>query len=110
MVMAMSDNIKSKAQAPLGFLAQWHEDVHCVFGRDPAAHSVWEILLTYSGVHAVLVHRISHRLWKANWKLAARILAAFSRMYYQCRNSSRRHYRQTTIYRSRAGRGDRRDG
>lgn len=80
MVMAMSDNIKSKAQAPLGFLAQWHEDVHCVFGRDPAAHSVWEILLTYSGVHAVLVHRVSHHLWKANWKLAARILAAFSKM------------------------------
>ncbi|MGR9014494.1 MAG: serine O-acetyltransferase [Gammaproteobacteria bacterium] len=78
--MAISDNIKSKAQAPLGFLAQWHEDVHCVFGRDPAAHSVWEILLTYSGVHAVLIHRVSHRLWKANWKLPARILAAFAKM------------------------------
>ncbi len=80
MVMAISDNINSKTQAPQGFLAQWHEDVHCVFGRDPAAHSVWEILLTYSGVHAVLMHRVSHRLWKANWKLPARILAAFAKM------------------------------
>ena len=80
MVMVMSDNVKSTGQTPQGFLAQWHEDVHCVFGRDPAAHSVWEILLTYSGVHAVLAHRISHLLWKANWKLSARILAAFSKM------------------------------
>ncbi|TAK63439.1 MAG: serine O-acetyltransferase [Methylobacter sp.] len=80
MVMAISDNMKIKAQAPQGFLAQWHEDVHCVFGRDPAAHSVWEILLTYSGVHAVLMHRISHRLWQANWKLSARILAALTRI------------------------------
>jgi len=78
--MAISD-IKSKTQASQGFLAQWHEDVHCVFGRDPAAHSVWEILLTYSGVHAVLIHRVSHRLWKANWKLAARILSAFAKMF-----------------------------
>jgi serine O-acetyltransferase len=79
MVMALSDKVASKVQKPQSFLAQWHEDVYCVFGRDPAAHSVWEILLTYSGVHAVLVHRVSHRLWKANWKLAARILAAFTR-------------------------------
>ena len=75
MVIVMSDIVKNQAETPLSFQAQWHEDVHCVFGRDPAAHSVWEILLTYSGVHAVLMHRISHRLWKANWKLTARILA-----------------------------------
>ena len=80
MVMVMSDNSKSQTETPQRFLAQWHEDVYCVFGRDPAAHSVWEILLTYSGVHAVLAHRISHRLWRANWTLTARILAAIARM------------------------------
>ena len=71
----MTDTIKMPLYTPLSFFKQWHEDVHCVFGRDPAAHNVWEILLTYSGVHAVLIHRISHRLWKARWKLSARILA-----------------------------------
>ena len=80
MVMVMQDS-KTTADAPLGFFAQWHEDVNCVFGRDPAAHSSLEILLTYSGVHAVLVHRISHRLWKANWKLAARLLSAFAKLF-----------------------------
>jgi len=46
MVMVMSDKVKSREKTPQSFLAQWHEDVYCVFGRDPAAHSVWEILLT----------------------------------------------------------------
>lgn len=79
MVMVMSDQTV-KVEKPLGFFAQWHEDVYCVFGRDPAAHSVWEILLTYSGVHAVLMHRVCHRLWLAQWKLPARILAAITKM------------------------------
>jgi len=79
-VMVMSNNATISTEKPLSFFAQWHEDVYCVFGRDPAAHSVWEILLTYAGVHAVLTHRVTHRLWHANWHLSARILAAFSKM------------------------------
>jgi len=79
-VMVMSNNATISTEKPLSFFAQWHEDVYCVFGRDPAAHSVWEILLTYAGVHAVLTHRVTHRLWHANWHLTARILAAFSKM------------------------------
>ncbi len=80
MVMVMSDNTKINLDKPLSFFAQWREDVYCVFGRDPAAHSIWEILLTYAGVHAVLMHRITHQLWHADWRLTARILAAFSKM------------------------------
>ncbi len=77
MARVMSNHANLSAEAPLHFFAQWREDVYCVFGRDPAAHTVWEILLTYSGVHAVLTHRLTHRLWKANWKLSARLIAAF---------------------------------
>ena len=43
------------------------EDIAVVFERDPAARSRWEVLTTYPGVHAVLVHRLTHRLW--GWKL-----------------------------------------
>ncbi len=57
----------------------WLEDVTCVFARDPAARNLMEVLLAYPGVHAVLLHRVAHRLWKADWKLAARVLAAFAR-------------------------------
>ncbi|MEN9252128.1 MAG: serine acetyltransferase, partial [Thermostichales cyanobacterium BF3_bins_165] len=31
------------------------EDVACVFERDPAARTVWEVVLTYPGVHAVWI-------------------------------------------------------
>lgn len=53
--------------------------MHCVFSRDPAARFLLEVLLVYPGVHAVLLHRISHRWWLADWKLAARLLSAFTR-------------------------------
>ena len=59
--------------------AQWREDVACVFARDPAARSVLEVCLTYPGVHAVLIHRLAHRLWRRGFKLAARVLAALGR-------------------------------
>ena len=57
----------------------WREDVACVFARDPAARNLVEVLLAYPGVHAVLLHRISHRWWRSNWKLAARLMSAFTR-------------------------------
>ena len=40
------------------------EDLSIVFERDPAARSYLEILTTYPGVHAILFHRIAHRVWK----------------------------------------------
>jgi serine O-acetyltransferase len=79
MVMVMPNNALKQALKPQSLFAQWQEDVCCVFARDPAARSVIEILLTYSGVHSVLIHRVSHRLWKANWKFTARFIAAFSK-------------------------------
>lgn len=57
----------------------WREDVACVFARDPAARNLLEVLLAYPGVHAVLLYRVTHRLWLAEWKLSARLVAAFAR-------------------------------
>ncbi len=58
---------------------QWSEDIQCVFARDPAARNTLEILLTYPGVHALLMHRVCNRLWLAGWHIAARMLSFFSR-------------------------------
>ena len=55
------------------------EDVNCVFQRDPAARSHFEVLTTYPGVHAILLQRIAHRLWKWNLRYPARLLAWFAR-------------------------------
>lgn len=40
------------------------EDISIVFERDPAARTHFEILTTYPGVHALIMHRISHWFWK----------------------------------------------
>jgi len=55
------------------------EDINSVFERDPAARTTFEVLLNYPGLHAIWVHRLSHRLWLANWKLLARTISTFSR-------------------------------
>jgi serine O-acetyltransferase len=39
------------------------EDIAVVFDRDPAARTFFEVLTTYPGLHAILWHRLSHRLW-----------------------------------------------
>ena len=55
------------------------EDLNCVFQRDPAARSTLEVLATYPGVHALLTHRFSHRLWQAGWRFPARFLSFLGR-------------------------------
>jgi len=57
------------------------EDVQCVFERDPAARNFFEVLTTYPGVHAVLLHRISHRLWHWRLRWLARVLSNVSRLF-----------------------------
>jgi serine O-acetyltransferase len=55
------------------------EDIACVRLRDPAARGDFETLLTYPGVHAVIWHRMAHRLWNAEWRFLARLLSWFGR-------------------------------
>jgi len=55
------------------------EDIHCVFDRDPAARSVFEVVLSYPGFHAVRFHRLSHWLWRKGLRLPARLLSTFAR-------------------------------
>jgi serine O-acetyltransferase len=65
--------------APPGLLALLREDVRCVFSRDPAARSLWEVVTTYPGLHAIFAHRLAHLLWQRNWCYAARSLAFLAR-------------------------------
>lgn len=68
-----------RSQSVSSLWQDWREDIACVFARDPAARSVLEVMMAYPGVHAVLLYRLANRLWRAEWKLAARLLAAFAR-------------------------------
>ena len=55
------------------------EDLSIVFERDPAARSYLEILTTYPGVHAILFHRIAHRIWKIKLFWLGRLISHISR-------------------------------
>jgi serine O-acetyltransferase len=57
------------------------EDVHCVFDRDPAARNTFDVLTTYPGIHAILLHRFSHWLWAQGLKWLARVFSNIARWY-----------------------------
>jgi serine O-acetyltransferase len=70
--------------APLADVSLWSllkQDVHCVFERDPAARTRLEVLTTYPGVHAIVLYRIAHRLWRRQWSFAARFLSYLARVW-----------------------------
>ena len=59
--------------------ARLREEISVVFERDPAARSTWEVVTCYPGFHAMLVHRLSHRLWASGLKWLARFVSQIGR-------------------------------
>lgn len=55
------------------------EDIDCIFARDPAAHSIFEIVTTYPGFHAMVIHRFSHGLWRCGLRWPARFTSFVGR-------------------------------
>ena len=57
-------------------------DLAIIRERDPAARGALEILCCYPGLHALVLHRVSHRLWGMGWPafpLGARLLSQLGR-------------------------------
>jgi serine O-acetyltransferase len=57
------------------------EDIRVVFEKDPAARSSLEVILTYSGLHAVWAHRLAHKFFKRNLLFLARVISQISRFF-----------------------------
>lgn len=57
------------------------EDIRCILEQDPAARGGFEVVLTYSGLHAVWSHRIAHALFKKNLRFLARCVSQVSRFF-----------------------------
>lgn len=55
------------------------EQVQTIFREDPAAKSVLEIVLCYPGFHAILLHRLAHKFYRARVPLVPRVISQFSR-------------------------------
>ena len=55
------------------------EDIECIFERDPAAKSRFEVLTCYPGLHALILHRLAHALWGWGLWWLGRFIAHLSR-------------------------------
>lgn len=55
------------------------DDIKVVFKRDPAAKNIIEVLFMYPGLHAIVLHRLAHLLWRAKIPVIPRMISAFSR-------------------------------
>ncbi|HEX4779225.1 MAG TPA: serine O-acetyltransferase [Usitatibacter sp.] len=55
------------------------EDIRCVFDRDPAARSVWEVITCYPGFHALQMHKVSHGFWKMGLRWLGRFSSHMAR-------------------------------
>ena len=64
-----------------GSINRLKEDVTTVLEKDPAAKSVAEVILFYPGLHALIMHRIAHKLLKWRIPLIPRFLSALSRFF-----------------------------
>ncbi|GAB2695647.1 serine O-acetyltransferase EpsC [Paenibacillus thermoaerophilus] len=60
---------------------QIRSDIEAVFQNDPAAKSVFEVVLTYSGLHAIWAHRIAHWFYRKGWYTVARVISQISRFF-----------------------------
>lgn len=55
------------------------EDIRTVFERDPAARTLMEVVFCYPGLHALLMHRQAHYLWRHRLRFLARLLSHLNR-------------------------------
>ena len=56
-------------------------DINAVFNRDPAVNNIIEVILVYSGLHAIIMHRFCHCLYKMGLRTLPRIIAQVVRFF-----------------------------
>ena len=59
------------------FFKRLRADIAAAKQNDPAARNKFEIFLTYSGVHALSMHRVANKLYRLRLKLLARMTSQF---------------------------------
>jgi serine O-acetyltransferase len=63
----------------MNMFARIRSDIKAVFDNDPAARGIFEVLFTYSGLHAIWSHRIAHWLYLRKLYTLARFISQCSR-------------------------------
>ncbi len=58
---------------------RWPDDIDVIFEKDPAARNVLEVL-TYQGLHALLLHRLAHKLYTWRVPFIPRLISQIARV------------------------------
>lgn len=56
------------------------EDIKVIYENDPAAKNILEVILCYPGLHAILAHRIAHKLYRWHIPLLPRVISYLARI------------------------------
>ncbi|MFW5986518.1 MAG: serine O-acetyltransferase [Halanaerobiales bacterium] len=56
-------------------------DIRAIFARDPAVNNIFEILTSYAGLHAIIIHRLSHWLYRLGLRALPRFIAQIARFF-----------------------------
>ena len=56
----------------------WPDDIDVIFEKDPAARTILEVL-TYQGLHAILLHRLAHALYRRGVPFLPRLISQVAR-------------------------------
>lgn len=74
-----TDTFIQPFKSVMKYFSNIQRDVDSVIARDPAARSWLEVMLVYSGLHAIWIHRITHWLWSRNVRFLARWISQGAR-------------------------------
>ena len=75
------ENIASTSARPKGIRAEIKDNIDAIRQRDPAAKSNAEVLLLYSGLHAILAYRVSHKLYLKGHTFLARAISQLAKFF-----------------------------
>lgn len=56
-------------------------EIDIIFERDPAARSIWEVIICYPGLHAILSHRVAHFFYRRELFFIARLISHINRFF-----------------------------
>ena len=61
-------------------ISKVHEDIKVIYDNDPAAKNIFEVILCYPGLHALIAYRLAHRLYKWHIPLIPRMISYLTRI------------------------------
>lgn len=81
LLLAKGKLFSNLTRGKVSFISIMAEDIENILKKDPAAKNNLEVLLCYPGLHAIWLHRISHKLHQWKIPVIPRLLSNFGRFF-----------------------------